>query len=114
MNALIDNDPEDSRRREFRQQIDAAKARLPLPHLMELLDDGDHAHTSACCPFHFDEHPSFSVFETADGHWRWNCFAGCGSGDEIDYLLLREELTKAEAIAEYLRLADEFGEDKEP
>jgi DNA primase len=113
MNEILDHDPEDSYRHGLRQRIDAAKARLPLPDLMELLGDGDSAARSALCPFHYDEHPSFSVFETDNGRWRWNCFAGCGAGDEIDYLVLREELTKAEAIEEYLRLAEEHGEDNE-
>lgn len=111
MKSLPENDPEDARRRKFRKQIDAAKARLPLPDLMESLDDEEHAAKSACCPFHDDERPSFSVYQNENGDWRWKCFADCGGGDEIEYLVMREELTKAEAIQEYLRLAEDEGED---
>jgi len=39
---------------------------------------------SALCPFHEDHNPSFS-FNRATGHWR--CFAGCGEGDALDYLM---------------------------
>ena len=111
MNEMLDHDPAESNRREFRVKIDEAKEKLPLPDLMKLLDDGDSAAKSALCPFHQDEHPSFSVFETDDGRWRWHCFAGCGSGDEIDYLVMRQELTTGEAIEEYLRLADDHGDE---
>ncbi len=37
----------------------------------------------ACCPFHADRSPSFTIF---DGGVRFHCF-GCGaSGDVLDYL----------------------------
>jgi len=34
------------------------------------------------CPFHDDQHPSFSVND--QGNY-WNCFAGCGGGSIIDF-----------------------------
>jgi len=34
------------------------------------------------CPFHDDQHPSFSVND--EGNY-WNCFAGCGGGSIIDF-----------------------------
>src|SRR5947209_17309881 len=36
-----------------------------------------------CCPFHADEHPSCSV-NLAQG--LWNCHAGCGSGNLLDFV----------------------------
>lgn len=36
----------------------------------------------ACCPFHADRTPSFSIYA---GDRRWICFAGCGEGDVIDF-----------------------------
>ena len=38
------------------------------------------------CPLHKDNHPSFSYI-TVHGIDRWNCFAGCGSGDSISFLI---------------------------
>jgi len=35
------------------------------------------------CPFHEDKDPSFSVKESDN---IWTCFAGCGSGDAIDFV----------------------------
>jgi DNA primase len=35
----------------------------------------------ACCPFHADRSPSFSIYA---GDRRWICFAGCGEGDVLD------------------------------
>lgn len=52
----------------------------------------------ACCPFHEDKSPSFSISSSKPV---WNCFAGCGSGDWIQYLQKRDGKTIKEAI-EYL------------
>ncbi len=69
-------------------KIAQAKLRLPLPELLAKLGLSDHAKKSARCPFpgHEDRHPSFSVFKGTDGFWHWQCFAGCGEGDEITFL----------------------------
>jgi len=37
----------------------------------------------ACCPFHADRSPSFTIYE---GGQRWHCFGGCGGGDVFDFL----------------------------
>ena len=44
------------------------------------LDDRGRGH----CPFHPDEHKSFSV--NRDGNY-WHCFAGCGGGSLIDFAM---------------------------
>ena len=49
----------------------------------------------ACCPFHEDKSPSFSI---AGNKPVWNCFAGCGSGDWIQYLQKRDGKTFKEAL----------------
>jgi len=38
------------------------------------------------CPLHDDKHPSF-VHRTVDGVDRWKCYAGCGSGTVIDFIV---------------------------
>jgi len=91
----------------LRDRIDRAKEKLPLPELMEQYGDGSAAATSARCPFHGDTHPSFSVYRGTDGNWRWNCFAGCGEGDEIDYVKEKEGYDTADAIRHYLELAED-------
>ncbi len=49
------------------------------------------------CPFHDDQHPSFSVnFE--EGYW--HCFAGCGGGSVIDFWMKLNNLTFPEAVSE--------------
>lgn len=40
----------------------------------------------ARCPLHEDKNPSFA-YRTVDGIDRWKCFAGCGSGDSISFLM---------------------------
>ena len=66
--------------------IAQVKLDFPLPLFMISRGLGQHAHRSARCPFHDDQHNSFSVFEGQDGDWKWKCHAGCGGGDAIDFL----------------------------
>jgi hypothetical protein len=89
-----------------RQKIDEAKKRrLPLPDLMSRLGLGEHAKKSAHCPFHDDQHKSFSVFKGDDGFWHWKCFAGCGDGDEIMFLRKLKKLSLTDAMNLYLEMA---------
>lgn len=85
--------------------LSEAKNRLPLPRLMAMVGDGEHAKKSAPCPFHQDRAPSFSVFEGRGG-WFWKCHAGCGQGDGVDYLKTKFNLSTADAIR---RLCDMAG-----
>src|SRR5262249_33334724 len=92
---------------ELRAKIDKARLVLPLPALMRRLDfDEKHITKSAHCPFHSDEHKSFSVFQSNEGKgWQWRCFAGCGYGDEISLLVKHFGISPREAIKRYLELA---------
>lgn len=50
----------------------------------------------ACCPFHTDRSPSFTIF---DGGERFHCF-GCGvGGDVLDYLQRAHDVGLREAVA---------------
>jgi hypothetical protein len=73
------------------------RTRLPLPELMDRLGFAESNKHTAKCPFHEDQHPSFSVFETGSGH-RWKCHAGCGGGDEVDFLRKVSGGTTADAF----------------
>ena len=85
--------------------IQEAKRRVPLPVLMHRLGLGQHAKKRAFCPFHDDQHTSFSVYRDNKGEFRFKCFAGCGGGDEIDFVALAERLSKADAIRRFKELA---------
>jgi CHC2 zinc finger len=89
---------------DLRGKIDQAKRRLPLPELLSRLGLGEHAKESAHCPFHDDEHKSFSVWQR-DGSWFWKCHAGCGEGDEIMFLRERKRLSPTKAMSLYLEMA---------
>ncbi len=82
-----------------------AKQRLPLPVLMAQLGFGDHAKKSARCMFHDDGSASFSLYQREDGSWGWKCHAGCGGGDEPDFLAKHRGLSNADACREYIHLA---------
>jgi CHC2 zinc finger len=82
-----------------------AKHRLALPELMRSFWLEEQAKKSARCPFHDDKHNSFSVYQSEDGSWHWKCFAGCGGGDEVDFLAKLRQLSVSEACQEYIELA---------
>jgi hypothetical protein len=71
---------------------------------MEELGLGEHAKKNARCPFHDDKSPSFSVFQIDDS-WFFKCHAGCGTGDEINFLEKHHDISRSEAIARYLEMA---------
>ena len=89
---------------ELRAKIDQAKSLLSMPKLMERLGLGKHAKTTARCPWHDDQHPSFSVFQK-NGAWFYRRFVGCSSGDEIALLVKHLGISRREAIKDYLEMA---------
>ena len=90
---------------QLRAKIDEAKRHLPLPKLMRQLGyDEKHIGKTALCPFHCDQHPSFSVFQK-NGAWFHRCFVGCSSGDEITFLVKHFGISRREAIKRYLDMA---------
>jgi hypothetical protein len=84
--------------------IQQAKLRLPLPLLMQQLGLSEHAKKNAQCPFHDDRNPSFSVFQIG-GSWFFKCHAGCGTGDEINFLEKHKGISRSEATTLYLEMA---------
>src|SRR5215469_8097349 len=91
---------------DLREKIDEAKRLLPMPKVLEKLELGAHAKKSTHCPFHEDEHNSFSVFHGNDGKgWQWKCHSGCGYGDEIALLMKVNGINRREAITLYLEMA---------
>lgn len=49
------------------------------------------------CPFHDDNHASFSVNREQN---YWHCFAGCGGGSVIDFWMKRQGIGFADAVRE--------------
>lgn len=90
---------------DLNERIREAKSRLPLPDLLCKIDLGEHAQKSARCPLHEDRNASFSVWNGFHG-WRWKCHAGCGAGDEINFLELYRNLDRAAAIRFFLAMAE--------
>jgi hypothetical protein len=90
---------------DLRQKIEEAKQLLPMPSLMRRLGyDEKHIGKTALCPFHHDQHASFSVFQK-NGAWFYRCFVGCSSGDEITFLVKHFGISRREAIKRYLDMA---------
>ncbi len=69
--------------------IDALRRDYPLPAVaasaLKLVSAG--GEWKACCPFHADRSPSFTIYrDKKSGHWKAHCFAGCFHGDVIDFI----------------------------
>jgi hypothetical protein len=79
-----------------------AKQGLRIPDVWRLCALPGQPRKSCRCPFHDDDSASFSV--SPDG-LLWNCFAGCGGGDAVDFLQRVRRLSRADACREFLRLA---------
>ena len=69
--------------------IDRLRAENPLPDVAASFDvklEKDGNEWVACCPFHMEDTPSFTLFTGKDGAWRYHCF-GCGErGDVLDFV----------------------------
>ena len=63
-----------------------------------------------CCPFHSDKTPSFQIYpETGT----WTCFSSncsAGSGDQVDFIMRKEGITKHQAILKAQELMGETGD----
>jgi hypothetical protein len=91
---------------DLRLAIDEAKARLPMPELLDRLGIPRKANgTPKRNPLREDDkNPSFSVFREG-ALWFWKDHGTGKSGDEIGLLEAFENLTRADAIRRYLALA---------
>jgi len=87
------------------ENILEAKHKLPLPSLLHRLGLGAHAKKSALCPFHDDQRKSFSIWKNGKELWAWKCHAGCGGGDEINFLELHEKLSRRDATKRFLEMS---------
>lgn len=54
----------------------------------------------ACCPFHEDKNPSFSV-NLSKGSW--NCLAGCGGGGVVEFIARKRGVEPQIILDEYLK-----------
>lgn len=78
--------------------LDEIRANHTLPSIVgvsvKLIRAGNEY--KACCPFHADKNPSFTIFS---GGQRFHCF-GCGaSGDVLDYLMRLHKVALRDAAA---------------
>jgi len=92
---------------ENQHTIQECKQRLPLPQLMANLGFGEFSKRSCRCPFHEDQTASFSVFPV-ENRWGWKCHAGCGEGDEVDFIKKAKGVDTREAIRLYRELVGGF------
>jgi DNA primase catalytic core len=76
-------------------EINDIKNRLSIETVLHYYNLTPDRHHKTCCPFHQEETPSFTIYPKTN---TFHCF-GCGiSGDTIEFIQLKENITKHEAI----------------
>jgi DNA primase catalytic core len=92
-------------------EISEIKHRLSILKVLSNYNLKSDKNNRLCCPFHPDKTPSFQVYpETGT----WTCFSSncsAGSGDQVDFIMRKEGITKHEAI---LKAQDLLGETGDP
>lgn len=83
-------------------KLTEAKQRLTIHDLWRHFGFEGEPSKSCRCPFHEDRSASFSV--TTDGTL-FNCFAGCGGGDAVDFFTFASGLPHAEGCRAFIALA---------
>jgi DNA primase len=76
-------------------EISEIKAKLSILTLLDKYNLVPDKHHKTCCPFHEEKTPSFTIYPQTN---TFHCF-GCGvSGDTIEFIQLKENITKHQAI----------------
>jgi DNA primase len=76
-------------------EISDIKNRLSIETVLHRYNLRLDKHHKTCCPFHQEKTPSFTIYPKTN---TFHCF-GCGiSGDTIEFIQLKENITKHEAI----------------
>jgi DNA primase len=76
-------------------EIADIKANLSITTVLNHYNLATDRHNKTCCPFHEEKTPSFTVYPKTN---TFHCF-GCGkNGDTIEFIQLKENITKHEAI----------------
>jgi len=76
-------------------EITEIKNRLSIETVLDHYHLKPDKHHQLCCPFHEDKTPSFTIYPKTN---TFHCF-GCGkNGDVIEFIQLKENTTKHEAI----------------
>ncbi len=78
------------------------KSQLPIGEMVSKYVELD-AKGRGRCPFHDDQHPSFSV-NFDEGYW--HCFAGCGGGSVIDFWMKLNNMSFTEAVSDLAVMLD--------
>ena len=86
-------------------ELSEVKRVFGLPQVVAALGyDEALVQRSTNCPFHDDKNPSFGIWEEG-GKWSWKCHAGCGGGDEVEFIQIALGISLTEAIHKFKEMA---------
>ena len=78
--------------------IEEIKTQLTLSQVLSQYNLSPDRNHRLCCPWHNDKTPSLQIYPKTN---TWTCFSSncsAGSGDQIDFIMKYEKITKHEAI----------------
>ena len=81
-----------------KMEIQEIKQRLKIKTVLQHYGLQMNKNNMLCCPFHEDKTPSMQVYPKTN---TWTCFSSncsAGSGDQIDFIMKHENITKHQAI----------------
>jgi hypothetical protein len=101
----------------LRQELQETKRKCPLPDLMRHLRMGEYIQRICSSPFRVDLNPSFSIYQNANGDYRWKDFGTGDDGDQISFLArhlnIDERQNFTELVAIFTAIASELDIDND-
>ena len=86
-------------------EISAIKSKLSLQSVLDHYNLKPDRNNRLTCPWHNDKTPSLQIYPKTN---TWTCFSSncnAGSGDQIDFIMKYEKITKHEALVKATQLA---------
>ena len=85
---------------DFKAKVERFKNRVSISNVISSFLNKEHdagSYWTSKCPFHNDQHASFSVNDEKN---YWHCFAGCGGGSLIDFYMKLKDVDFKGAVHE--------------
>jgi DNA primase len=82
-------------------EIAQIKAELPIETVLNHYNLPPDRNNRLCCPWHNDKTPSLQVYPKTNTWTYFSSNCNAGSGDQVDFIMKYEKVTKHEAIIKW-------------
>ena len=83
-------------------KIEELKRKLPMPELLTKLGHCAPPMKLAKCPV--CERTRFAAYKNTRGEWECKCYSGCVEGDELEFLRIKLNCSRGDALRTYREL----------